>query len=178
MKSYTLTLQAAASSETAVHTYRFQDMYPYYCWRSSPESDDITVVWRILYRVFILSRNLKFTVPARSIHLVRTKELKKSMMEELFDPRNQASRSPSFFQCVITWVQHGVLTIKYASCFWVVVQWSFDIKVYVLYQGMPFVNRYGESSCQVMNALDVWVVGHPYAPPVLPPWKELPVPIE
>jgi hypothetical protein len=50
MISYTLTVEAAASSETAVHMYRAEQLripeenYPYYWWRSSPESDDLTVV--------------------------------------------------------------------------------------------------------------------------------------
>ena len=50
MISYTLTVDAAASSETAVHIYRAEqllipeDGHPYYCGRSSPESGDVTVV--------------------------------------------------------------------------------------------------------------------------------------
>jgi len=50
MKSYTLTVEAAASSEAAVHMYRAEqlliseDSHPYYCGRSSPESGDVTVL--------------------------------------------------------------------------------------------------------------------------------------
>jgi len=66
-----LTVEAAASSETAVQIYWAEQLripeksHPYYCGRNIPESDDVTVVWRLLYRVFILSRNFSFTVPAR-----------------------------------------------------------------------------------------------------------------
>jgi hypothetical protein len=50
MKAYTLTVKAAASSETALHMYRAEQLrisagsHPYYCGGSSPESDDVTVL--------------------------------------------------------------------------------------------------------------------------------------
>ena len=84
-----MTVENEDSSETSLHMYQAkqlripEDSHPYHCGKNSPVSDDVTVMYRIWYRVLILPRNLNFTFPAHSmcemklttVHLILTKQL-------------------------------------------------------------------------------------------------------
>jgi hypothetical protein len=62
-----MTVENEDSSETSLHMYQAkqlripEDSHPYHCGKNSPVSDDVTVMYRIWYRVLILPRNLNFT---------------------------------------------------------------------------------------------------------------------
>jgi hypothetical protein len=59
-------MEVACSSETSVHAHqnkqlRIPEDSHRYCGKDSPQSDDVAVVWRFWYGVFIASRNLHFS---------------------------------------------------------------------------------------------------------------------